>query len=135
MIALILFVQAGICFLLLLTFRVLQTMTKLHEEAGRQHLADSVAIIRIEKKLEDIGEAIESESERIIFGQEFHAGKVNEFTRAEIKALVDVMREVVHETPDFAITGEDGEVPVRRMRGLRSALSRMEELSRMAAGE
>lgn len=97
--------------------------------------ADAAVLARIEKKLEDISEAIESEGERIVFGQEFHAGKVNEFTKAEVKVLVDVMREVVHETPDFAITGEDGEVPVRRMRGLRSALFRMEELSRIAAGE
>lgn len=131
MIALILILQAGICGLIWLVFSTLRKFLLAQEEARRQHLADSMAILRIEHAAEALVRVAQSEAD----ATRAHVGDQVQELNARIDALVETMRTVVHETPDFAITGEDGEVPVRRMRGLRSALSRMEELSRMAAGE
>lgn len=131
MIALVLFVQGGICGLLYLVFDTLKKTLRMQEEAKHQHLADSAAITRIEHAAEALVRVCQTEAD----ATRAHVGDRAEKTNSRIDALVEAMRTVVHETPDFAITGEDGEVPVRRMRGLRSALSRMEELSRVAAGE
>jgi len=130
-IALILFAQAGICGLLYLVFDTLKKILLMQDEARRQHLADSMATTRIEHAAEALVRVCQTESD----ATRAHVGDHAEKTNSRVDALVEAMRTVVHETPDFAITGEDGEVPVRRMRGLRSALARMEEMSRQAAGE
>lgn len=131
MIALALFIQAGICGLLYLAFNTLGKILSMQEEARRQHLADSMAIMRIEHAAEALVKVCQSEAD----ATRAHVKGESQQMLVRLDSLTEAMKTVVHETPDFAITGEDGEVPVRRMRGLRSALARMEELSRAAAGE
>lgn len=115
----------------LLVFGVLRGVLRGQEEARRQHLADSMAITRIEHAAEALVRVCQTEADAT---RAQVRGESQQMTTS-LESLVSTMKAVVHETPDFAITGEDGEVPVRRMRGLRSALARMEELSRAAAGE
>ena len=124
---------AAIAFLTGLLFR-LRAEVEANAETVRFHNVNlSAAVLRIERKLDDIEKGVADAEARLAQDSAKWAAVITEMQAEKFRGLTDAMRDVVHETPDYAITGEDGEIPIRRVRSLRVHLARMEEMSRMAA--
>ncbi len=109
---------------------------QVHEvaDAARSYRIASLACLeRIERCLDDMAKQAAITEDHILSSQRTWSNVVTEMHTKRLDDLTAALREIVHETPDFAITGDDGEVPIRRMRSLRVHLARMEEQSRVAA--
>lgn len=132
MIGLVLLAQAVTAGLLFLVFGILRSVLTALEEGRHRHLADVAALVRIEKKLESIEVAIRKESDAIQAGLGVSTDTIKETVETEFRGVTNALRDAVHETPDFLVTGNDGEVPIRRMRSIRAQMAVLEERSRMA---
>jgi hypothetical protein len=115
---------------------ILRFRAEAHEagQAVRFHNINVAAsVLRIEHRLDGMARTLAEMEERITDDNRRWSAVITDMQAEKFKQLTDALRDVVHETPDYAITGDDGEVPIRRVRSLRVQLARMEEMSRMAA--
>lgn len=103
------------------------------EEARLRAVATGACLARLERKVDELAASIAAAEQAVRDDGRMWSTAITAAQEGHFKQLTDALRDVVHETPDYAITGEDGEVPIRRVRSLRVQLARMEEMSRLAA--